>query len=168
MIERFFKRILCCVLCSGAVYMAMAQHIVTPLNADDVLDEAKWKGRWIGLDRLVEGEDLSDKTRVNARYLRTEFQVADKPVRQAKVYIAAVGYYELYVNGSRKGGDYVLTPVQTDTRKSIIYNAIDVTENLQQGKSCALGVILGNGRAVPMRYQKHYKCPFMGFPKCKG
>ena len=89
MIERFFKRILCCVLCSGAVYMAMAQHIVTPLNADDVLDEAKWKGRWIGLDRLVEGEDLSDKTRVNARYMRTEFQVADKPVRQAKAYVAA-------------------------------------------------------------------------------
>ena len=167
MIERFFKRILCCVLCSGAVYMAMAQHIVTPLNAADVLDEAKWKGRWIGLDRLVEGEDLSDTTRVNARYLRTEFHVADKPVRQAKVYIAAVGYYELYVNGSRKGGDYVLTPVQTDTRKSIIYNAIDVTENLQQGKTCALGVVLGNGRAVPMRYQKHYKCPFMGFPKCR-
>lgn len=148
-----------------------AQHTVTPLNAGDVLPEAQWRSRWIGIDRLLDGEDMTNKTRVSARYLRTEFRMAGGEVVRAKAYVAAVGYYELYVNGLRQGGDYVLTPVQTDTRRSIIYNVLDITDALRQAEAGdstgCLGVILGNGRAVPMRYQKHSKCPFFGFPKCR-
>ena len=145
-----------------------AQHIVTPLNEADVLPESQWRGRWIGIDRLLPGEDISNKTRVNARYLRTEFEVQDKQIISAKAYIATVGYYELYVNGIHQDEEHVLKPVQTDTRRSIIYNVLDITEAIQtpQGKGC-IGVILGNGRAVPMRYAKHSKCPFFGFPKCR-
>lgn len=167
--KSIIKIISCVALYFLHIHIALAQHIITPLNNDDVLTEAKWRGKWIGIDRLLPGEDLSNKTRVNARYLRAEFKIEKKPIKQAKVYIAAVGYYELYVNGYRQGGDYVLTPVQTDTRKSVIYNVLDVTSSLRnQGKdSAAIGVVLGNGRAVPMRYLKHSKCPFFGFPKCR-
>ena len=156
--------ILCCVV---SIKWLHAQHIVTPLDEADVLPESQWRGKWIGIDRLLLGEDISYKTRVNARYLRTEFTLQDKPISSAKVYIAAVGYYELYVNGHRVDVDYVLKPVQTDTRRSIIYNVINVMPELQKKSKQCLGVILGNGRAVPMRYSKHSKCPFFGFPKCR-
>lgn len=150
-------------LCGTVASLAQI-HLHTPLNKDNVLAEHQWKGHWIGIDHLVAGESIDDKTRVNARYLRTEFELSDKPVKSAKVFIATVGYYELFVNGERIG-EQVLAPVQTDSRKSIIYDAHDVAKYLS--KKVAIGVILGNGRGVPMRYSKHYKCPFMGFPKCR-
>ena len=162
--RKILMMILCYVMASAWM---CAQHIVTPLSENDVLPESQWRGKWIGIDRLLPGEDMTNKTRVNARYLRTEFDLRDKAIKSAKVYIAAVGYYDLYVNGNRMGGDYELKPVQTDTRRSIIYNVIDVTTELQQKNKGCLGVILGNGRAVPMRYAKHSKCPFFGFPKCR-
>ena len=162
--RKILMMILCYVMASAWM---CAQHIVTPLSENDVLPESQWRGKWIGIDRLLPGEDMTNKTRVNARYLRTEFDLRDEAIKSAKVYIAAVGYYDLYVNGNRVGGDSELKPVQTDTRRSIIYNVIDVTTELQQKNKGCLGVILGNRRAVPMRYAKHSKCPFFGFPKCR-
>ena len=153
----------CLLLACG---ISRAQHTVTPLDAADVLPEAQWRGKWIGIDHLTEGENISYKTRVNARYLRSEFSVQDKEIRSAKAYIAAVGYYDLYINGLQQDADHVLKPVQTDSRKSMEYNVVDITAALKQGNN-AIGVILGNGRAVPMRYSKHSKCPFLGYPKCR-
>ena len=150
-------------LCCLALH---AQHIVTPLHPDGVLAETQWKGQWIGIDRLLPGESIEYKTRVNARYLRNEFSLHDKTVKTARAYVAAAGYYELYINGKRMNNE-VLCPQQTDFRKSIYYNTLDVTDALRQGSTACIGVILGNGRTVPMRYSKHYKCPFFGFPKCR-
>lgn len=145
-----------------------SQHLVTPLNQNDILPESKWRGKWIGIDRLLNDENITYKTRVNARYLRTEFEMQNKEIEKAKAYIAVVGYYELYVNGIHQDNEHVLKPVQTDTRKSIIYNVLDVTEAMRKSKDKGcIGIILGNGRAVPMRYSKHSKCPFFGFPKCR-
>lgn len=124
----------------------------------------QWQGQWIGIDRLLPGESMENKTRVNARYLRKQFSLKDKHVKSATAYIATMGYYELFVNGQRIG-DHVLTPVQTDFRKSIYYDVHDVTAAIMQSGNPVVGIILGNGRTVPMRYQKHYKCPFFGFPK---
>ncbi len=143
-----------------------AQHMVTPLNADDVIEERQWKGAWIGIDRLLPGETMENKTRVNARYLRKEFTLKDKTIKRAKAYIASQGYCELYVNG-RRMGENVLTPLQTDFRKSIYYSVLDVTEAMKTDTTACIGAILGNGRTVPMRYLKHHKCPFFGFPKCR-
>lgn len=143
-----------------------ARHIVTPLHPDDVIDETQWRGQWIGIDRLLPGETMEYKTRVNARYLRCEFPLEKKTVKRARAFVAAMGYYELYVNGERIGNN-VLTPLQTDFRKSAYYNVMDVTEVLRKSGVACIGVVLGNGRTVPMRYSKHYKCPFFGFPKCR-
>ncbi len=160
------KRIMALSMLMACSMGLKAQHIVTPLNPAGVLEEAQWRGRWIGIDRLLPGEDMTNKTRVNARYLREEFPLQKKRVRSAKAFVAAMGYYELYVNGQRIG-DHVLTPIQTDFRKSITYNALDVTSAISVGDTACVGVVLGNGRTVPMRYLKHYKCPFFGFPKCR-
>lgn len=139
------------------------------LGAQDYSADNHWKGQWIGLDRLLPGEDLTNKTRVNARYLRTTVSLGDKAIQKAEVVIAAVGYYELYVNGQRIDNG-VLKPQQTDSRKSVIFNRIDVTaalNTLTASRELPLMVVLGNGRAVPMRYVKHSKCPFFGFPKVR-
>lgn len=141
-----------------------------------LLAENRWAGRWIGIDRLLEGEDMTFKTRVNARYLRTEINLhGGKTVKHATAYVAALGFYELYVNG-QKQGDGVLAPSQTDTRRSIIYNTFDITGSLtgmksagkDKGEKACIGITLGNGRTVPMRYDKHYKTPFLGLPKCRA
>ena len=147
-----------------------------------LLDEGHWEGRWIGIDHLLDGESMGFKTRVNARYLRTEIDLAaGKKVRRATAYVAALGLYELFINGQKQGCD-VLAPQQTDTRKSVIYNTFDITNSIVAGygnskdnnkdkdngtsKAC-IGIVLGNGRTVPMRYDKHWKTPFLGFPKCR-
>ncbi|MGN1376383.1 MAG: family 78 glycoside hydrolase catalytic domain [Prevotella sp.] len=141
--------------------------------------ESHWSGRWIGIDRLLQGEDMTFKTRVNARYLRSEFNLKKgKSLKRATAYVAVLGLFEFYVNGNRIDQS-VLKPVQTDTRKSIFYNTFDITSDiacsymqdkdngsLSETKAC-VGIVLGNGRTVPMRYDKHYKTPFMGFPKCR-
>lgn len=141
--------------------------------------ESRWSGRWIGIDRLLSGEDMTFKTRVNARYLRSEFNLKEgKNVRRATAYVAVLGLFEFYINGNRIDQS-VLKPIQTDTRKSIFYNTFDITSAIaatdnhqktdgtaQDTRAC-IGIVLGNGRTVPMRYDKHYKTPFMGFPKCR-
>lgn len=74
--------------------------------------------------------------------LRKEF-TAKKPVTEATVYVSGLGHYELSING-RKVGDSEFAPLWSDYRKTIYYNAYDVTEQLRTGAN-ALGVLLGNG-----------------------
>jgi alpha-L-rhamnosidase len=91
-----------------------------------LLNKGDWKGKWIS----------------GGNALRKEFKVTGK-VTSAKVFIAAVGYYELHVNGVRIG-DHVLDPSNTTYAERILYNAYDVTHFVRQGSN-ALGVLLGEG-----------------------
>lgn len=141
-----------------------------------LLNESKWKGQWIGLEGLQEGEQAGLHTRLAARYLRKEFKTK-KTVRRATAYVAGLGLYELYINGERIGDNQMLQPVPSDYRKTIYYNAFDVTHCLKYDermklpvdtpREVAVGVILGNGRFFTMRQEKAYKSPFFGFPKCR-
>lgn len=129
--------------------------------------ESHWKGRWIGMDRCLEGENQGYRPRLAARYIRNEVKLKDNlQVVRATAYIGAVGLYQLYVNGQRVGDD-AMAPMPTDTRRSVMCNTFDVTDMMQGSKEACVGVVLGSGRAFPMRQSKPYKCPFMGFPKCR-
>ena len=136
------------------------------------LDEGKWGGYWIGLERMMPGEERGMHTRMAARYLRKEFQLKDKVVRRATAYVAGIGLHEFYVNGQRIG-DGVLQPVPSDYRKTIYYNTYDVTaalaanSQLPKANSLCLGIVLGNGRLFPMQQHKPYKIHTFGFPKCR-
>ena len=134
-----------------------------------IATETHWRGRWIGIERLMPEEQQGLHTKLAARYFRKEIDTAGKQIKRATAHIAAVGLYELYVNGERIGND-VLAPQQTDTRRSVISNALDITGALTKsadGKAC-IGIMLGNGRAFPMRQTKPSKWPFMGFPKLRA
>ena len=77
-----------------------------------------------------------------ASYFRNEINL-DKAVENAEVYICGLGYYELYLNGS-KVGDHVLDPAPSNYDKQAYYVNYDITEALKSGKN-AFGIILGNG-----------------------
>ena len=128
-----------------------------------LLKESHWTGRWIGLDRLMPGEERGLHSRLAARYVRKEFEL-EKPVRRAIAYVAGIGLHELHVNGVVFNRE-VLLPMPTDYRRTVLYNTYDVTSALKEKN--AIGLILGNGRLFPMRQNKHYKAVTFGYPKCR-
>jgi len=104
-----------------------------------LLAPADWQGQWICAD--WPGDEPKDKV-WPLPWLRKDFELAEKP-RQALVYISALGYYELYVNGE-KAGDAVLTPAVSDYSKRALYLTHDISDKLVQGQNC-IALWLGRG-----------------------
>ncbi|UAY53779.1 alpha-L-rhamnosidase [Arachidicoccus terrestris] len=93
-----------------------------------------WKGAWIS-----DNHPISFKP---AGYFRKDFTLR-KPVKSARIYIAAAGLYQLTLNG-QPVGDRELDPVYSRFDKRLYYTTYDVTDALDSRQN-ALGVILGNG-----------------------
>jgi alpha-L-rhamnosidase len=74
--------------------------------------------------------------------LRHEFDLRPN-VRQARLYITALGVYSAEINGVAVG-DHVLAPGWTSYNHRLRYQTFDVTALLQAGRN-ALGAILGDG-----------------------
>ena len=87
-------------------------------------------------------------------------------VRRAVLYASGLGQDELRLNGAPVTQD-VLTPGWTNYRKTIAYDAYDVTARLRSGEN-VLGVLLGNGMYrvlhTPGRYTKFVGS--IGPPEC--
>lgn len=98
------------------------------------LSSSDWSASWI--------TDSEDKETEPAPLFRKTF-AADKEIKRARVYVAAAGYYELFINGERVGENY-LDPGYTHFDKRILYVTHDVTELLHSGEN-ALAAVLGNG-----------------------
>lgn len=129
-----------------------------------LLTESDWRGNWIGLDHAMPWDVETEHSRLSARYLRTEFK-CDKRVKRATLYICGLGMYEAFING-RRIGTQVLVPAPTDYRKTVLYNAFDVTSLLAANN--AIGVVLGNGRYYTMQQNKKpYKITNFGYPKLR-
>ena len=94
-----------------------------------LLTREEWKGRWIS----------------GGNGLRKEFHLDGKVIR-ARVYVTALGYYELRINGE-KIGDHVLDPGWTTYQKRMLYVTYDITRQLRSGAN-AVGVMLGGGWAT--------------------
>lgn len=132
-----------------------------------LIDESDWGGRWIGIEKLFDGEEERTlRSRLAARYLRHEFQLKPLAVKRATAYVAGLGLYKMYVNGKALGDDEALTPMPSDYRKTIYYRHYDVTD-MMRNDSNAVGIVLGNGRVFPMRQNKAWKTPMFGLPKCR-
>jgi alpha-L-rhamnosidase len=126
-------------------------------------DDANWEDARITPSLpLPKSVMAGERTRLPARMVRKEFQLAEIPQR-ATAYISGLGYYEMYVNG-QKVGDDVLAPALTDYDKRIFYRTYDVTALLRLGGN-AVGILLGNGRFfAPRRYIPFFTRNF-GYPK---
>ena len=96
-----------------------------------LLNSGDWKAKWIG---TAEAE--------TAPYYRQSFKL-DKIPERATIYLAALGYFELFVNG-QKVGDEVLAPAVSNYSKRCYYRTFDVTSYLKKGEN-SLGIWMGTG-----------------------
>ncbi len=100
-----------------------------------LLEPDDWRANWI----TAPG---SDDGMPPAPIFRKSF-VLSKPIRQARLYLCGLGYYEAHLNG-RKVGDHVLDPAFTRYDRRALYVTYDVTEHLSSEFN-AIAVVLGNG-----------------------
>ncbi len=102
-----------------------------------LLTSEEWRARWIAA-RLMG----SKRTPVQVPALRRAFDLP-QDVAQARLYITALGTYDVEINGER-AIDVELAPGWTDFSKRVRYRAFDVTRVLRRGAN-AIGVLLGDG-----------------------
>ena len=114
-----------------------------------LLERDDWKAQWIASP--LEG---APKTPAPVPALRREFEV-DRPVARARLYVTALGLYDVEING-RRVGDHELAPGWTDYRVRVRYQVHDITEHVQQGAN-AIGALLGDG----------WYCGFIGLVKVR-
>jgi len=120
-----------------SAWSAAARWSTGPLNIMD------WTAHWIGAGVAYDpsGRDcnLSDP------WFRKTFTLATRPVR-ATLFVASVGYQELYVNGE-KIGDGVLAPAVADNSRRARYIAYDITSLLHKGPN-VIAIWLGAGWSI--------------------
>lgn len=119
-----------------------------------LLGREEWHATWIAAEAGI-----------SSPLLRTEFEVPGR-VRRARAYVAALGYYEMRLNG-RRVGDRVLDPAPTDydhdpglvdgegeaariTGPRVLYSTYDITDLVVGGADGAaavnaVGLVLGHG-----------------------
>jgi len=121
-----------------------------------LLTKADWKNaQWIGYDDLPDSMRVPSPTFDTEKNMgskgmqipivplfRKDFNVSKK-IANATLYITGLGQYEVSINGKKVGNDF-LTPGWTRYDKTVLYNAYNVTQNLQIGNN-AIGAIVGNG-----------------------
>ncbi len=103
-----------------------------------LLQPEDWKAKWIQ-SLIVGGPKVSPAVPA----LRRAFDLPEKSVARARLYVSALGLHETYLNGQRIGLE-AFSPGWTDYRKTIQYRTYDVTGFLRAGENC-LATLLGDG-----------------------
>lgn len=98
-----------------------------------------WAGRWIAPAASLRKSNNA----APCFYLRRSFYVPSA-VRQARLYVAALGLAEPWINGERVTDDCFI-PGWTDFRQRVQYVAYDVTARLAAEGENVIGFILGPG-----------------------
>lgn len=92
-----------------------------------------WQASWIT------SENSHD---VNAAY-RKVFSLENKPIAKARLYATAAGVYEVYINGTKAGKEY-LAPFCNQYSQWLQYQTYDITDMLAKGEN-AIGALVGEG-----------------------
>ena len=95
---------------------------------------------------LINGGEiiLADPSQNGSPMLRTDFDLENKKIAKARLYVTARGIYEMYLNGQKISNDY-FNPGLTQYNKTQMYQTYDLTENLKKGNSNVLGAWLSEG-----------------------
>lgn len=113
------------------------------MSADGV---AGWQGaRWVSMAG-------KEPNMPGAPMLRREFTLTGDNVRDARLYISALGVYDAYVNGQRlsvpqgNGRTYeLLPPGWTNYDTTVNYMTYEVTDLVAENRDVTLAAVLGNG-----------------------
>lgn len=111
-----------------------------------LLEPGDWHGKWIGTADTFTRQPNSppDNTLMDPWFRKNV--VLGQAAKRATVYVASVGYHELYVNG-QKVGDAVLTPAVSDHNRRARYVTYDITGMLHPGTN-TLGFWLGTSWSI--------------------
>jgi alpha-L-rhamnosidase len=140
-----------------------------------ILQPGDWKAQWIG-DRPdtaqsayleyakhhYDGKKGHQPPQVPSPLLRKSFGI-DGEVRKAYLYVSALGYYEMYINGNRVG-DRQLAPEWTDYYRRIQYQTFDLTNEVKKGDNILAAVLADGwylGHLGPVRWIENF--PRRGF-----
>ncbi len=96
-----------------------------------LLKRAEWTAKWIGATTILDTKQA--ECNVPDPWFRKTVELTGKPVK-AMMFVASVGYHELYVNGKKIGKD-VLSPCVSDHSKRARYVAYDIAGELKAGKN---------------------------------
>lgn len=103
-----------------------------------LFEQEEWTAQWIGTDETYNPEEKSNT--MQDPWFRKSFALDEKPSK-ATLFVASVGYHEVYVNG-KKIGDHVLAPAVTDHTQRARYIAYDIAPALNCGNN-VIAVWLG-------------------------
>lgn len=123
-------------------WSAPAFFSVGLLNADD------WTGEWI---------QKADQDKIDHIWYRKNVTLASKP-ETAMVYLASLGYHELYVNGD-KITDNILNPASSYLKTRVPYIAYDISDKLVEGDN-VIAVWHAAGWTRWIRIREHRNVPF--------
>ena len=99
-----------------------------------LLDRRDWVASW------VRRPDQAQRSADRAAYaLRRRFELGSTPA-SARLYISALGVYELYINGER-ASDALLRPGWTDYRRRAQYEVLDVASRLRSGSNAFVVIV---------------------------
>lgn len=112
-----------------------------------LLKASDWQAEWIGDGKPTPEKDEDFFTDDPAPLFRKPFMLSGS-AKNARLYIAALGYYRASLNG-KVVGDHQLDPLWTLPHKRVFYSVYDVTDQLSNKENC-LGVELGNGWRNPL------------------
>jgi alpha-L-rhamnosidase len=106
-----------------------------------LLQPSDWAAKWVGTDMSFDRKQAAPQgNNLPDPWLRKKFMLDAAPLR-AMIYVASVGYHELFVNG-RRVGDAVLSPCTTDHTKRARYVTYDIAPFLIRGQN-VIGIWLG-------------------------
>lgn len=117
-----------------------------------LLKHAEWTAKWIGVTEVL-NPALKDCNVADPWFRKTV--ELDKQPKKAVMFIASVGYHELYVNG-KKIGINVLAPAVSDHTKRARYMAYDISSALKPGKN-QIGIWLGASWSIFHAYATNDK-----------
>lgn len=119
-----------------------------------LLKRADWQqAKWIGYENIPDSGIIIPALHGNGKkawgrrpdvlpLLRKSFSI-NKKIKQATAFISGLGHFEMYINGTKTGNNF-LDPGWTNYTKQALYVSFDITKQLTTGNN-AIGVILGNG-----------------------
>jgi alpha-L-rhamnosidase len=108
-----------------------------------LLDSSDWSARFIAPDEVEEEAAARDEPpTARPSLLRRAFEVPD-PVERARLYVTALGVYEVEINGTRVG-DHVLAPGWTSYDHRLRVETFDVTGLVRPGAN-VIGAWLAEG-----------------------
>lgn len=117
-----------------------------------LFSQSEWSAKWIGTSEKYDPKEGTNK--MKDPWFRKTFTLDESPSR-ATIFVASIGYHEIYVNGKRIG-DHVLAPAVTDHTQRARYISYDISSALESGEN-VIALWLGTSWSIYAPYATNDK-----------